>query len=135
MKSAGKIWGTTTQIESNGSFEFHRIEFKANYECSQHKHKTKWNGFFVESGQMIVKVWQGESQSPDITILNPGDYMSVPPGQWHQFMGVRDGVAFEVYWSEFDSEDIIRRTTGKLIDGAVEPEAKGPQQDLNWDGN
>ena len=29
MKSAGKVWGTTTQIEANGSLEFHRIEFKS----------------------------------------------------------------------------------------------------------
>jgi len=134
MKSAGKVWGTTQQIEKNSSFEFHRIEFKANHECSQHKHQTKSNGFFVESGCLAVKVWQGESSTPDITILHAGDYMSVPAGKWHQFVGIRDGIAFEVYWAEFDADDIIRRTTGKRIDDAEPVDVKGPEQDLNWDG-
>ena len=62
MKS-GKIWGNTELIHANGVLEFHRIEFKAGYKCSEHEHCYKWNGFFVESGKMIVRVWQdGEQQ-------------------------------------------------------------------------
>ena len=41
---AGKIWGSTELIHANGVFEFHRIEFKAGYKCSEHEHKFKWNG-------------------------------------------------------------------------------------------
>ena len=26
----------------------------------QHTHKFKWNGFFVESGKMLVRVWQDD---------------------------------------------------------------------------
>ena len=47
---AGKIWGETELIHANNSFEFHRIQFKANYKCSEHFHKYKWNGFYLESG-------------------------------------------------------------------------------------
>ena len=53
---AGKIWGQTELVHKNGVLEFHRIEFKAGAKCSEHKHKFKWNGFFVESGKMIVRV-------------------------------------------------------------------------------
>ena len=45
---AGKIWGQTELIHKNGVLEFHRINFKAGYKCSEHTHKFKWNGFFVE---------------------------------------------------------------------------------------
>ena len=54
----GKIWGQTELLEANGVLEFHRIEAKAGGVCSKHKHKFKWNGFFVESGKMIIRVWK-----------------------------------------------------------------------------
>ena len=121
---SGKIWGTTELIESNGSFEFHRIEYAADAMCSEHFHKTKWNGFFVESGKMEIRVWHEnaidlymESHGRfDTTILESGDYFKVEPAKWHQFIGVESGVAFELYWADkFESDDIIRRTQGKKI--------------------
>ncbi len=41
---AGKIWGNTELIHANGVLEFHRIEFKAGFKCSEHEHRFKWNG-------------------------------------------------------------------------------------------
>lgn len=122
MKS-GKVWGTTELIEHNSTFEFHRIEFEANHCCSEHYHRTKWNGFFVESGILMVKTWQEQPNETranmlcDQTILRAGDYYKVEPGKWHQFVGVESGVAFELYWSEFDADDIVRRTTGHKLSG------------------
>ena len=119
---AGKIWGNTELIEHNSTFEFHRIEFMANHCCSEHYHKTKWNGFFVESGCLLVKTWQDEPNEHrpnmlcDQTVLRAGDYYKVEPGKWHQFVGVEDGVAFELYWAEFDGDDIVRRTQGHKIE-------------------
>ena len=112
---AGKIWGQTELIHANNSFEFHRIEFKKNFKCSEHFHKYKWNGFYLESGEMLVRVWQDSDQDGliDETILKPGDFMRVRPGLYHQFEGIKDGVAFEIYWSEFYHDDIVRRTVGK----------------------
>jgi mannose-6-phosphate isomerase-like protein (cupin superfamily) len=115
---AGKIWGTTELIEHNNSLEFHRIEFNEGYCCSEHYHRTKWNGFFVESGILMVKTWQEDpnNKTPqlcDETILREGEYCKVEPGKWHQFVGLETGIAFELYWSEFDRDDIVRRTQGK----------------------
>ena len=85
---AGKIWGQTELIHANGVLEFHRIEYKAGFKCSEHEHQFKWNGFFVESGKMLVRVWQD---------------------------GIQDGVAFELYWAEFNHDDIVRRSQGKSV--------------------
>jgi mannose-6-phosphate isomerase-like protein (cupin superfamily) len=114
---SGKIWGSTELIHANGVLEFHRIEFKAGYKCSEHTHKHKWNGFFVESGMMLVRVWQDEDQEGlvDETILYPGDFTQVKPGRIHQFEGLEDGVAFELYWAMFDHNDIVRRTIGTKV--------------------
>jgi len=112
---AGKIWGSTELIHANGVLEFHRIEFKKNVACSKHQHKHKWNGFFVESGKMLVKVWQKDYALVDETILNPGDFTRVKPGVYHQFIGLEDGVAFELYWAEFDHNDIERESVGHTV--------------------
>lgn len=114
---AGKIWGQTEMIHANSSLEFHRIEFKRGFKCSEHIHKYKWNGFYVESGVMLVRVWQDEDQEGlvDETYLVPGDFMQVKPGKVHQFEGIEEGVAFELYWAEFSHEDIVRRTIGQTV--------------------
>ena len=87
---AGKIWGQTELIHANGVLEFHRIEYKAGFKCSEHKHRYKWNGFYVESGKMLVRVWQNGDQDGlvDETILEAGDFTQVKPGKVHQFEGL-----------------------------------------------
>ena len=114
---AGKIWGNTELVHANGVLEFHRIQYRAGYKCSEHYHKHKWNGFFVESGKMIVRVWQTADQEGlvDETVLSAGDFTQVKPGLVHQFEGVEDGVAFELYWAEFNHNDIERRTVGTSV--------------------
>ena len=112
---AGKIGGQTELIHANGVLEFHRREYKKKVACSKHKHEFKWNGFFVESGQMVVKVWQKDYDLVDETVLNPGDFMQVKPGVYHQFVGKKDGVAFELYWAEFDHNDIKRESVGQRV--------------------
>jgi len=110
---AGKIWGQTELIHANGVLEFHRINFNKGGVCSKHKHKFKWNGFYVESGKMLVRVWQDDQGGLiDETILKAGDFTQVKPGKLHQFEGLEDGVAFELYWAEFNHNDIERENVG-----------------------
>ena len=114
---AGKVWGQTELIHANGVLEFHRIEYKKGFACSEHQHEFKWNGFFVESGKMVVRVWQDDQEGlVDETILGPGDFTQVKPGKYHQFEGIEDGVAFELYWAEFNHNDIKRRSIGLKVD-------------------
>lgn len=111
----GKIWGETRNLISNPFFEFHRIEFNRGYKCSEHLHEHKINYFYVESGAMIVRVWQEDQGLVDETVLHAGEYTQVGPGKIHQFEGVESGVAFELYWAEFSTADIVRRTTGTEV--------------------
>jgi len=112
IMKAGKIWGTTELVEANGALEFHRIEMVKGGVCSKHMHEFKWNGFFVESGKLIVRVWQKDYDLVDETIIGPGQYTKVKPGLYHQFECLEDGVAFELYWAEFNHNDIKRETVG-----------------------
>ena len=109
---AGKVWGTTEMIHKNGVLEFHRIEFDKGAKCSEHEHKNKWNGFFVEQGQMLIRSWKDDQGLVDETILYPGEFTMIRPGEFHQFEGLESGIAFELYWAEFNHDDINRRTKG-----------------------
>jgi quercetin dioxygenase-like cupin family protein len=113
---AGKIWGQTELIHANGVLEFHKIDFLKGGVCSKHKHAYKWNGFYVVSGKMKVKVWQQDYNLIDETILEAGDFTRVKPGLYHSFEGLEDGEAFELYWAEFNHDDIIRESVGHLKD-------------------
>ena len=39
-------------------------------------------------------------------------YTKVKPGLYHQFEVLETGVAFELYWAEFNHNDILRESTG-----------------------
>ena len=38
--------------------------------------------------------------------------LNIKPGELHQFEALEDSVAFELYWAEFDHNDIERDTVG-----------------------
>ena len=97
---AGKVWGSTEMIHKNGVLEFHRIEFDKGFKCSEHEHKHKWNGFFVEAGQMLVRSWKADQSLVDETILYPGDFTMVKPGEFHQFEGLETGAVNSSWYCE-----------------------------------
>lgn len=108
----GKVWGETCAILQNPMVEFHRISVNAGYRCSTHKHAHKWNGFFVESGELEIHTMKADYELTDVTILKAGEFTSVKPGEYHWFQCVKDCVAFEIYWMETLSEDIQRLNVG-----------------------
>ena len=109
---AGKVWGDTELVHANGVLEFHRINFTAGGVCSKHKHEFKWNGFFVESGRLLIRAWKNDYELTDETILEAGDFTQIKPGEFHQFEALEDSVAFELYWAEFSHNDIQRENVG-----------------------
>ena len=112
---AGKVWGKTENVFTNHNFEFHRIEVNAGGYCSKHKHVHKYNGFFVESGKLVVSVWKSGYDLVDKTEISAGQFHVVPPGEFHVFEALEDTVAFELYWAEFDSNDIVRENHGGVV--------------------
>ena len=107
----GKQWGETRELFRNHAMEMHRIEGKQGGYSSVHLHQHKWNGFYVERGELLVKVWQ-PSGTLDQTRLGPGDRLQVPPGVKHQFVVLADCLAFETYWAAPLTEDIVRDSVG-----------------------
>ena len=62
---------------------------------------------------MLVRIWQKDYDLVDETILAAGDYCKVTAGiVYHQFECLESGVAFELYWAEFNHHDIQRESVG-----------------------
>jgi len=118
----GKVWGMTELICANHALEFHRIDFKKGGVCSKHRHKFKWNGFYVVSGKLLIRNWRHCQDLVDETILGSGEYNAVEPGYYHQFEALEDGLAFEIYWAEFNHNDIEREYSG--FDRNVRPDGR-----------
>ncbi len=126
MEMQGKVWGSTACLFKVPTIELHRLEIDAGGYCSEHVHRVKWNFFHVESGVLVVRVWRNgpdgpedcEDRPPDMTVLRPGDSMSVKPGLFHRFEATRAAVVYEATWLELVmggwtiGEDIERRTQG-----------------------
>ena len=110
----GKVWGNTQLIFKNNNFEIHRIEIKNNSFCSKHKHDFKYNMFFVESGILKIKVWKNDYNLCDETIINKGENTTVKPREFHLFESLSDVIAYEIYYTEGISEDIIRENVGGI---------------------
>jgi quercetin dioxygenase-like cupin family protein len=92
--------------------EFHKITAHKGGVCSKHRHRHKWNGFYVEQGCLLIRVWKNSYDLIDETILTAGQYTKVAPGEYHQFEALEDTVAFELYWAQFDHNDIERESVG-----------------------
>ena len=54
----------------------------------------------------------------DETIMYAGDYHEVKPGHDHQFVAIGEemAVVFEVYFANFQHDDIERKTVGGIRD-------------------
>jgi len=116
MEVYGKIWGKTSPIFNKNNVAIHRIEGMRGGFSSKHRHQSKFNLFFVESGSIKITVYKdyGSGILEDVIVLNPGEQTTVAPGEWHQFEVINDCVVLEIYWVELDSCDIERETIGGI---------------------
>ena len=110
----GKIWGDTTTLFNKNNVEFHRINIKKGGKCSKHKHEHKHNLFYIEKGSLEIKVWKNCYNLCDITILNTGEMSTINPSEFHQFTALEDTIAYEIYWVELRTDDIVRDGCGSL---------------------
>ncbi len=110
----GKVWGETSLIFAKNNVEIHRLQTKKDGYCSKHKHKHKYNRFYVESGIIEVHVQKNDYDLIDVTTLLPGESTTVKPGEYHWFKVINSGVLYEIYWTELDSSDIERETVGGI---------------------
>ena len=114
----GKIWGTTELIYTDGkNTSVNLLNITKGGYCSEHQHAYKTNIFHVIKGTLRIKTWpsgSAEGQTPDITIIGPGEQTLICSGAWHSFVALEPVECLEIYIGKLCGEDIIRRTPGGI---------------------
>ncbi len=106
-----KLWGHTQCIFVGPFSEHHYLKINKGGYCSEHYHQHKWNRFFLISGSLKVIIYKENGQ--DETVLQPGNFTDVPPGEYHKFEALEDCECLEIYWTDdLQPDDISRRSTG-----------------------
>ena len=72
--------------------------------------------FYVTSGELEVHIHKEDQNLIDVTILRQGEWTTVKPGEFHSFRATKYTLAFELYYPQSLSEDIIRKTVGGMDD-------------------
>ena len=111
MKS-GKVWGSTVKIFDLNNISIHRINVNKNSCCSKHYHDHKYNLFYIEQGKLLIRHWQNDYDLIDETILESGEQCIIPPKHFHQFIGLEDTIAYEIYYTKLEEDDIVRENCG-----------------------
>ncbi len=114
MEISGKIWGTTSKLFAKNNVEVHRIEGRKGGKSSTHRHNSKISMFFVEFGSIKVCIEKLDYTLTDTTIISKGQSTVIYPGEYHWFEMLEDSVAYEIYWTEIDSNDIERKNVGSI---------------------
>ena len=107
----GNIWCRTEPLLQSAAIEIHRIKVDLGGYCSQHKHQSKINAFYVITGELEIKRWKDYGLC-DSTHLFSGDMSIVPAGEMHMFMAHQETEALEIYWTELNHNDIQRENVG-----------------------
>jgi len=114
MEIEGKIWGTTFPLIKTSSIEVHRIHVNEGGYCSKHLHQSKINAFYILKGILEIKRWK-DYDLVDITKLGPNQLSVVPAGEYHMFKALTFVDALEIYWTELNHNDIVRKIVGGII--------------------
>jgi len=111
MIREGKAWGYTTEFFRNAMVSAYHLEINKGGFCSEHRHKHKFNLFYVLSGKLEVTIWRS-AQMKDVTVVEAGQATAVAPGDYHMFRGLEKTECIEVYQVLLIEPDIDRRTQG-----------------------
>src|SRR3989344_1107021 len=103
-----KLWGEEHWIV-NKAYCGKKLILKKDRRCSMHSHKEKDEVFYVQSGKVLLEL-HGKKQ-----ILNPGDFIHIPPGTPHRFTGIENSEIFE-FSTTHDEGDSYRSELSGHID-------------------
>jgi len=108
-----KIWGERWLIRQDSTHVVSFLKVKEGFRCSWHSHKEKYNLFVVLEGALKIVVEEmGEKRE---TILQSGECLTIKPGQWHEFQGIKYSEVIEEMYVEYKESDIKRQNEGGKV--------------------
>ena len=92
-----------------------RPYYDGKYECKGRVEVERWYAFYHEKMSSKVTSLKHIISSSEISVN--GRSGSAVTYLTAYFVGLEDGVAFELYWAEFDHNDIKRESVGQHVNG------------------
>lgn len=108
MERTHKTWGDKWNIFCDSTCEVSFLDLRPMQRCSWHRHRTKFNLFFVIQGTIYILTECGEAQ------INAGQTFTTRPGEWHEFRtkDLPSRIIEVMYVAAYDAEDIERKSLG-----------------------
>ena len=110
MKRESKVWGERWLIRQDSTHAVSFLKLNEGYECSWHKHQSKYNLFVVLSGRIGIMTEQFDGKR--LVGLLPGNCFTTKPGEYHKFVAFEDSEIIEEMYVEYCESDIQRSNTG-----------------------
>jgi quercetin dioxygenase-like cupin family protein len=112
MERTHKTWGEKWNVFQNDLCEVSILYLKPQSRCSWHKHRAKYNQFFVIKGKLFIKTEDGVAE------VGTNQVFTTKPGEAHEFQTHDDcAVIQEIMYVKYDPEDIQRETLGGPLNG------------------
>lgn len=117
-KIVKKPWGQEEWVALTDKYCLKIIDFKKGYRTSLQYHDFKEETNYVDSGKILW--WQCEKDGSNLTKteMNPGDRVSVGPGEVHRVEALEDTRMIEVSTPHVDDvirlEDDFERPDGRI---------------------
>lgn len=108
MHKEPKEWGEEHWIV-NKDYCGKKLVLKKNRRCSMHTHKEKDEVFYLQSGKVKLELGKEEH------ILEPGDFIHIPPNTPHRFTGLEDSEMFE-FSTNHQEDDSFRSEFSGHVD-------------------
>ena len=121
MTTTEKIWGQSDRLHIDDFIQLERLTIAKGGYSSIHMHRYKWNCFVVQSGTLVIKVFDHAIRLMRTQELTAQNHYWVPPLRRHQFLAQTDVVAYELYWGQpLRAEDILRYTSNGMVAGQAD---------------
>jgi mannose-6-phosphate isomerase-like protein (cupin superfamily) len=107
MERMAKTWGERWLLFRNDLCEVSFLDLNENQRCSWHSHRSKFNLFFVTSGEIEIKTDDGRAR------VHSREIFTTRPGEMHEFRTpAGPAKIIEVMYVRYDPEDIDREDIG-----------------------
>jgi quercetin dioxygenase-like cupin family protein len=105
-------------VHAPGRYTVKRLEMNAGFKGGLQAHRVKDETGYVISGQLLIRWDPGIGQLVE-KILNPGDYVHIPPGAVHQEEALTDCVIIETSTPVFNDRVRMEEKYGQKIEGGL----------------
>lgn len=105
VSAVPKVWGKEQWLENNDKYCCKLLTLAKGYQCSLHYHKVKDEMFLITKGHVRLEL------GGKIHHLREGNFMRVPTGVQHRFLGIEDSLMIEI--STHHEDDDSYRVPGE----------------------